>query len=94
MVDPNNLILVAILAGAFLGNLVSSVSSSLSADPVTAQQYKTVLVFLGILSAVMAFAYQAIQSGQLIVDNAIVWFFVSYVSVGTTPSYVATKLKN
>ena len=92
--DTNTLILIALLSGAFLANLVSSVSASLSADPATAQQYKTLLIALGIISAVMAFAYQAINSGQIVVDNPIAWFFVAYVTAGTIPSYVANSLKN
>jgi hypothetical protein len=92
--DANMVVLLALLGGAFLGNLVSSVSSSMSADPETARRYKDALVILGAFMAMMAFAYGVIQSGQLVVDNAITWFFVAYAGAGALPSYVAKKLKN
>jgi hypothetical protein len=87
------LILLVALGGALLANVISSVSSSLSADPVTAQKYKQLLLGIGAFSAAMSVVWGMMQTGTIAgLDNVFTVFFTAYFT-GAVGSYMAKPLK-
>lgn len=79
--------------GGLVGNLISSVSSSISADPVQAERYKYLLIALGGITAMVGVVYTMVQSGTVVATNEVWMFFAGYVGVGALGSYAGAALK-
>jgi hypothetical protein len=85
--------ILMLVIGGFLGNVISSVSSSISADPEQAKKFKYLLIVLGAVTATVGVVYTMVNSGTLVAPNDVWMFFVGFMGVGAVGSYVAVPLK-
>lgn len=85
--------ILMLVLGGFVGNVISSVSSSISADPAQKEKFKYLLIILAAVTATVSIVYTMVNSGTVVAPNDLWMFFVGYMGVGVVGSYVGAAIK-